>query len=252
MTDDATTAARSLIDQDAIFVYHIFTATSLFKNGPHLNDNQLLGLEYTYRQKDQPQQPHPGDRRSRWARWSTDQRLRIRRDIALSWRKKAGMILPTNLRERASVMDMAHGADGGASVRCWSRCITSAWSSRRPVGFTDLSVIRTKRGVFTTCWTGALGMSMPRRSPGGRQWLVFAMFMPTQDEMRDATPDERGMLDSAGYFWSTLSGYAQLQQTRPQTIGYALGDSPVAQAAWIPLYSGRHASNSDSGLSSHP
>jgi microsomal epoxide hydrolase len=41
------------------------------------------------------------------------------------------------------------------------------------------------------------------------------------------------MLASARYFWSTLSGYAQVQQTRPQTIGYALADSPVAQAAWI-------------------
>ncbi|CAM2158895.1 putative epoxide hydrolase (plasmid) [Pararobbsia alpina] len=63
--------------------------------------------------------------------------------------------------------------------------------------------------------------------------LNFAMFMPTQDEMRDATPDEESMLASARYFWSTLSGYAQVQQNRPQTIGYALADSPVALAAWI-------------------
>ncbi|MBB5510423.1 epoxide hydrolase family protein [Paraburkholderia atlantica] len=63
--------------------------------------------------------------------------------------------------------------------------------------------------------------------------LNFAMFMPTQDEIRDATPDEESMLASARYFWSTLSGYAQVQQNRPQTIGYALADSPVAQAAWI-------------------
>jgi microsomal epoxide hydrolase len=41
------------------------------------------------------------------------------------------------------------------------------------------------------------------------------------------------MLVSARYFWSMLSGYAQVQQTRPQRIGYVLADSPVAQAAWI-------------------
>jgi epoxide hydrolase len=29
------------------------------------------------------------------------------------------------------------------------------------------------------------------------------------------------------------SAYLQLQSTRPQTIGYALSDSPVGQAAWI-------------------
>lgn len=28
-------------------------------------------------------------------------------------------------------------------------------------------------------------------------------------------------------------GYSLLQSTRPQTIGYALSDSPVAQASWI-------------------
>ena len=29
------------------------------------------------------------------------------------------------------------------------------------------------------------------------------------------------------------SGYAKIQSTRPQTIGYALADSPAGQAAWI-------------------
>lgn len=29
------------------------------------------------------------------------------------------------------------------------------------------------------------------------------------------------------------SGYAKLQETRPQTLGYALADSPLGQAAWI-------------------
>ena len=63
--------------------------------------------------------------------------------------------------------------------------------------------------------------------------LSFAMFMARPEEIRDATPDEESMLASARYFWRTLSGYAQVQQNRPQTIGYALADSPVAQAAWI-------------------
>jgi epoxide hydrolase len=61
----------------------------------------------------------------------------------------------------------------------------------------------------------------------------FAMFMTTPEEMKDASPDEQAMLRSAGIFWETLSGYAKIQGTRLQTIGYALADSPVAQAAWI-------------------
>lgn len=74
-----------------------------------------------------------------------------------------------------------------------------------------------------------------RRAPAGLigMHLNFAMFGPTPDEIAEATDDERAMLSSAKYFWDNLSGYAKQQSTRPQTIGYALADSPVAQAAWI-------------------
>lgn len=34
-------------------------------------------------------------------------------------------------------------------------------------------------------------------------------------------------------FFSKASGYYQLASTRPQTLGYALADSPVALLAWI-------------------
>lgn len=61
----------------------------------------------------------------------------------------------------------------------------------------------------------------------------FAMFPPTPEEIAEATPDEKTMLGSAKNFWDNLSAYAKQQQTRPQTIGYALADSPVAQAVWI-------------------
>lgn len=63
--------------------------------------------------------------------------------------------------------------------------------------------------------------------------LNFAMFGPTPDEVADATPEERAALRDAKHFWDNLSGYAKEQQTRPQTIGYSLADSPVGQAAWI-------------------
>jgi pimeloyl-ACP methyl ester carboxylesterase len=51
----------------------------------------------------------------------------------------------------------------------------------------------------------------------------------------DGAPDqqEQAALVQLAAFDSARSGYAKLQRTRPQTIGYALADSPVAQAAWI-------------------
>lgn len=41
-----------------------------------------------------------------------------------------------------------------------------------------------------------------------------------------------GLQRTAKYF-STASGYYKIASTRPQTIGYALADSPVALLAWI-------------------
>jgi pimeloyl-ACP methyl ester carboxylesterase len=49
----------------------------------------------------------------------------------------------------------------------------------------------------------------------------------------DATPEEQRALRSYQYYLDWDSGYSKQQSTRPQTLGYALTDSPVGQAAWI-------------------
>ncbi|WP_206244954.1 epoxide hydrolase family protein [Novosphingobium terrae] len=45
--------------------------------------------------------------------------------------------------------------------------------------------------------------------------------------------DEKASIARLVNFAEDMSGYAKLQGTRPQTIGYALADSPTGQAAWI-------------------
>ncbi|SDA35366.1 epoxide hydrolase family protein [Sphingomonas sp. NFR15] len=47
------------------------------------------------------------------------------------------------------------------------------------------------------------------------------------------TPKERGAFDQLAAFYRDNAGYAIEMNTRPQTIGYALVDSPVALAAWM-------------------
>jgi pimeloyl-ACP methyl ester carboxylesterase len=51
----------------------------------------------------------------------------------------------------------------------------------------------------------------------------------------EGTPnaEEQATIAQLIAFDQSQSGYAKLQGTRPQTIGYALADSPIAQAAWI-------------------
>ncbi|QWS33868.1 epoxide hydrolase family protein [Curtobacterium aetherium] len=63
--------------------------------------------------------------------------------------------------------------------------------------------------------------------------LNMALFTPTDDEVRHASPEEQVMLQESGRYWQELSAYSQQMATRPQTIGYALTDSPVGLAAWI-------------------
>ncbi|WP_375386036.1 epoxide hydrolase family protein [uncultured Microbacterium sp.] len=63
--------------------------------------------------------------------------------------------------------------------------------------------------------------------------LNFSTIQPTPDEMADANPVEQRILAQGQDFWLNKSSYAQQQQTRPQTIGYSLADSPVGLAAWL-------------------
>jgi len=49
----------------------------------------------------------------------------------------------------------------------------------------------------------------------------------------EPSAEERAALDAIATFRSSGNGYLIEQNTRPQTIGYALLDSPVALAAWM-------------------
>jgi microsomal epoxide hydrolase len=49
----------------------------------------------------------------------------------------------------------------------------------------------------------------------------------------DLTPEELERLSSLKHFMADMSGYFQIQGTRPQTLAYGLNDSPVGQLAWI-------------------
>jgi pimeloyl-ACP methyl ester carboxylesterase len=58
------------------------------------------------------------------------------------------------------------------------------------------------------------------------------LFPPPLPPAGGYTVAEQG-LDHLGKYVSDASGYASIQATRPQTLGYGLADSPVGQAMWI-------------------
>ena len=59
---------------------------------------------------------------------------------------------------------------------------------------------------------------------------IAAPDLETFDDLTEAEADALAALDHARQ-WE--SGYAELQTTRPQTVGYGLADSPAALCAWI-------------------
>ena len=56
---------------------------------------------------------------------------------------------------------------------------------------------------------------------------------PDRDTLGELTPEEQRALDDVSRHSDEGTGYSTQQSTRPQTLGYALTDSPAGQCAWI-------------------
>ena len=55
----------------------------------------------------------------------------------------------------------------------------------------------------------------------------------SEEELAGMTDGEKVRVARLGNYMAEMNGYFQLQATRPQTLSYALADSPVGQLAWI-------------------
>jgi pimeloyl-ACP methyl ester carboxylesterase len=80
--------------------------------------------------------------------------------------------------------------------------------------------------------TDAMGRQAPQGLVGIHTNLLVAG-LALADQLPAGSEQERGALDALATFRATGFGYYLEQATRPQTIGYALLDSPVALAAWM-------------------
>lgn len=63
--------------------------------------------------------------------------------------------------------------------------------------------------------------------------LNMVLIEPDEDDIANWDERDRAGAKRYEYYKNIDSGYAKQQATRPQTIGYALTDSPAGQAAWI-------------------
>jgi epoxide hydrolase len=83
-------------------------------------------------------------------------------------------------------------------------------------------------------WGAAVATRLAQEKPAAMTaiHLNFPIFIPPPLE-GNPTEEEKAALAMMKHYFEYLSGYSNIQEMHPQTIGYAFTDSPVGQATWI-------------------
>ncbi len=84
-------------------------------------------------------------------------------------------------------------------------------------------------------WGSAVTTALGAEDPQHCAAIHITLAMGSRPAAGAAAPtaEEQHALARAKFYADEDSGYSKQQATRPQTLGYALTDSPVGQAAWI-------------------
>src|ERR1700742_849761 len=77
-----------------------------------------------------------------------------------------------------------------------------------------------------------LGILAPDGLTGVHLLQIFAFPSGDQDEARRMSDQDRESLSGTTADFQSKAGYQAIQQTRPQTLGYGLTDSPAGTLAW--------------------
>jgi len=114
-----------------------------------------------------------------------------------------------------------HGCNG-------RRCAELFRDLMQGLGYTDYFAQGGDWGAHVATWLGALDPACA----GLHLNLVFAR-KPRTDPFKDVTEAERMRLEQSRARTHNGLGYQEIQSTRPQSLGYALNDSPAGLAGWI-------------------
>lgn len=84
-------------------------------------------------------------------------------------------------------------------------------------------------------WGAMVTLALAHMRPAGLAGihLNFVPFQPTGEDIAQASDAEKAMLADVGRYDAEFSAYMKLMGTRPQSVAFALSDSPVGLAAWI-------------------
>jgi microsomal epoxide hydrolase len=99
---------------------------------------------------------------------------------------------------------------------------------RDALGYTRFAVQGGDWGAITA---SRLGYAHPAKLIGIH--LNLWAIRRDQQDVADPTPEEKAYLDQRAGWLRDETGYQWIQGTKPQTLGFALTDSPTGLAAWI-------------------
>jgi pimeloyl-ACP methyl ester carboxylesterase len=115
------------------------------------------------------------------------------------------------------------GWDPGRVARAWAELMRRLGHSRYVA----------QGGDVGASVTDAMGRQAPQGLIGIHINLLVTALAIADAPPAEPSEEERAALDALATFKTSGFGYFLEQATRPQTIGYALLDSPVALAAWM-------------------
>jgi epoxide hydrolase len=125
-----------------------------------------------------------------------------------------------------------YGFSGPTTERGWHvGRIAAAWAElMRRLGYRRYGA---QGGDWGSAVSRALGLADRDHVLGVHVNMLFSTPPKDAAELAELTDEERARLGMLDRYRGELSGYMKIQSTRPQTLAYALTDSPAGQLAWI-------------------
>ena len=125
-----------------------------------------------------------------------------------------------------------YGFSGATRERGWdNQRIARAWVELMArLGYTRYGAVGNDAGSMIS---PELGRIDPDHVVGVHVTQLFSFPTGDPDEMKDFGPDELAQLQTLQWFYEHKFSFNVLMAQQPQTLGYAIDDSPVGLLAWL-------------------
>jgi pimeloyl-ACP methyl ester carboxylesterase len=125
-----------------------------------------------------------------------------------------------------------YGFSGPTRERGWHNGRTaSAWAELMArLGYDRYGAVGNDAGSMIS---PEIGRADPNHVVGVHVTQLFSFPSGDPNEMNDVSPDEQSQLQVLQWFYENKFSFNVLMAQQPQTLGYALDDSPVGLLAWL-------------------